>query len=57
MLDKLDLKSKRVVALAAIIVWGGVEAYLKHEGIAIPSFVEPVLAALGLTAHYALPKA
>lgn len=56
MLDKLDLKSKRVLTLFAIIAVGGAEAYLKSQGQEMPQVVYQILAGLGLTAHYVIKK-
>ena len=53
MLDKLDLKSKRILTLVAIIAWGGVEAYLKHQQIEVPNHVREIIVSLGLGSHYA----
>lgn len=65
MLNKLNPKSKRIVALGVVVLLGAVESYAAHCGatgecpsFTIPPIVYSILAGLGITAHYvAKPKA
>lgn len=56
MINKLDLRSKRILTLVGIFIVGGVDAYLKANGQEMPPVVYQIIAGLGLTSHYVIKK-